>query len=129
MPLSPEVYAKLLGERIARYGSHVWLVNTGWTGGPYVVGSRMKIAHTRAMIHAALDDSLGSVQTVQDPFFGLHVPVSCPGIPPELLQTRATWKDASAYDTKARELAGKFAQNIAQFAGSLSTEIRAAGPH
>ena len=129
MPLSPEVYAKLLGERIARYGSHVWLVNTGWTGGPYGVGSRMKIAYTRAMIHAALDDSLASVQYAQDPLFGLHVPVSCPGVPPELLRPRDTWQSTALYDEKARELAGKFSQNFAQFAGKLSPEIMAAGPH
>ena len=102
----PTLYARLLGERIAAHGADAWLVNTGWTGGPAGGGgSRMSIAYTRAMVAAALDGSLANVETVPDPVFGVGVPVSCPGVPPEVLQPRSTWDDPAAYDAKARELA------------------------
>jgi phosphoenolpyruvate carboxykinase (ATP) len=128
MPMQPTVYARLLGERLAKHRVHAWLVNTGWTGGPYGVGSRMKIAHTRAMVHAALDGSLADVATREDPVFGFHVPVSCPGVPPEVLDPRGTWKDPAAYDAKARDLAQLFTKNFEQFAPSVTVEVRAAGP-
>jgi phosphoenolpyruvate carboxykinase (ATP) len=128
MPMSPTVYAKLLGEKIAKHEVDSWLVNTGWTGGPFGVGSRMKIAYTRAMIRAALNGSLAEVKTVTDPVFGLNVPVSCPDVPEDVLNPRNTWKDKNAYDVKAKELAGKFKKNFEQFVSSASAEVQNAGP-
>ena len=128
MPMQPTVYARLLGERLAKHRVSAWLVNTGWTAGPYGVGSRMKIAHTRAMIRAALDGSLADVATRQDPVFGFHVPTSCPGVPAEVLDPRGTWKDVAAYDAKSRDLAELFKRNFEQFAPSVSPDVRAAGP-
>jgi len=128
MPLHPGAYAHLLGEKIRRHGARVWLVNTGWTGGPYGVGSRMKLAHTRRMVRAALHGELDDVPTVEDPVFGLAVPRQVPGVPDGVLQPRQTWKDPQAYDAKAQELAEMFARNFEQFADGVSAEIRAAGP-
>jgi phosphoenolpyruvate carboxykinase (ATP) len=129
MPLAPTVYATLLGEKIARHGSDSWLVNTGWSGGPPGVGSRMAIAHTRAIIRAALNGSLASAPTVIDPIFGLRVPTTCPEVPPEILDPRTTWKDKSAYDAKAKDLAEKFRKNFESFAASAPEGVRRAGPH
>jgi phosphoenolpyruvate carboxykinase (ATP) len=129
MPLAPTVYAKLLGERIARHKTSTWLVNTGWSGGPFGVGSRIKIAHTRAMIRAALTGMLDGVKTAADPVFGLHVPVSCPDVPAGILNPRDTWADTAAYDVKAAELAVKFKNNFEQFAPDASEAVRSAGPH
>jgi phosphoenolpyruvate carboxykinase (ATP) len=128
MPMAPTVYATLLGERLAKHHVHVWLVNTGWSGGPYGVGSRMKISHTRAMIRAALTGSLATVPTVQDPIFGLHVPNTVPGVPAEVLTPRNTWADKALYDTKAKELAARFKSNFEQFASSVTQAVRDAGP-
>ncbi len=128
MPMAPAVYATLLGERLAKHHVHVWLVNTGWTGGPYGTGSRMKIVYTRAMIRAALNGSLITTPTAQDPVFGLHVPAAVPGVPPELLTPRNTWVDKAAYDAKAGELAVRFKNNFEQFADSVSQAVRDAGP-
>ena len=128
MPMKPTVYANLLGERLAQHHVHVWLVNTGWSGGPYGVGSRMKIAYTRAMIREALNGTLTDVPTVADPVFGLHIPASVPGVPSEVLTPRNTWSDKAAYDAKAGELAGRFKSNFEQFAGSVAPSVRAAGP-
>ena len=128
MPLPPTVYADLLGRRLAEHRTACWLVNTGWTGGPYGTGSRMKIAYTRAMVRAALGGALAEVETVQDPVFGLHVPVSCPGVPEEILNPRGTWSDGAAYDAKAAELAAKFRKNFEQFAPLTRPEVAAAGP-
>src|SRR5512139_3463671 len=108
MALSPVVYARLLGEKIARHEVGVWLVNTGWKGGLYGVGRRMSIAHTRAMVNAALRGQLQGVPTKEDPFFGLQVPQECPGVPAEVLNPRKTWSDPLAYDAQARRLAGMF---------------------
>lgn len=131
MVLHPGVYAKLLGEKIARHGAHVWLVNTGWTGGAYGVGSRMKIAHTRAMIHAALGGELaeGKVAYVHDPVFNLAIPTSCPGVPSEVLQPRTTWGDQAAYDVQAGKLAQMFIENFKAFESGVSDEVKAAGPN
>jgi phosphoenolpyruvate carboxykinase (ATP) len=129
MVLHPTVYAKFLGEKIARHDSRVWLVNTGWTGGPYGVGSRMKIAHTRAMIRAALSGQLDDVNYVADPIFNVEVPQSCPGVPDEVLNPRATWKSASDYDAQARKLARMFSDNFKTFDTDASADIKAAGPH
>ena len=124
----PSVCGELLRERINRYQSTVWLVNTGWTGGPPGVGHRMKIAHTRAMVSAVLSDALRDVPTEHDPVFRVHIPVACPGVPPEVLQPRNTWADKAAYDAKARELAKAFAENFKQFAASVDPQVAAAGP-
>ncbi len=132
LPLHPTVYARLLGERLAEHKAQVWLVNTGWSGGPYGVGQRMKIAYTRAMVHAALNGELDEVPTELDPIFGLPMPVACPAVPDEVLNPRNTWADKEAYDQKARELAGLFVKNFEQFLvihDSFDMQaIRAAGP-
>ncbi len=128
LPLHPNVYAKLLGERIAQHKSNVWLVNTGWTGGPYGVGSRMKIAHTRAMISAALSGALDKVAYRTDAVFNIAVPVECPGVPTAVLDPRSTWSDAAAYDAQARKLATMFVENFKTFADAVTPEVLAAGP-
>ena len=124
----PSVYAELLRERITHHQSTVWLVNTGWSGGPAGVGQRMKIAYTRAMVRAALNGSLRDVPTESDPIFGVHVPVSCPGVPPEVLKPRNTWVDKDAYDRQARDLALRLIENFKQFVGTVDPKVVAAGP-
>ena len=128
MALAPTVYARLLGEKIARHRVHVWLVNTGWSGGPYGVGTRMPIAHTRAMVHAALNGALRDVPTRPDPIFGVAVPTACPGVPAEVLNPRATWDDPAAYDAQARKLAAMFVENFAAYTDQVAPEVCAAGP-
>jgi phosphoenolpyruvate carboxykinase (ATP) len=128
MAQHPSVYAELLGKKIAEHNSSVWLVNTGWTGGPYGVGSRMKIAYTRAMINAALNGDLNDAEYKVDPIFGVAVPTSCPNVPSEVLTPRKTWSDGDAYDAQARKLAGMFVENFKQFEAEVSEEIKAAGP-
>jgi phosphoenolpyruvate carboxykinase (ATP) len=128
MVWEPNVYARLLGERIAKHHVKVWLVNTGWTGGPFGVGSRMKIAYTRAMITAALSGALDGVEYKIDPVFNLDVPQSCPGVPAEVLNPRATWADQAAYDEQAKKLAAMFDENFKAFAASASDAVKAAGP-
>jgi phosphoenolpyruvate carboxykinase (ATP) len=128
MVLHPTVYANFLGRRIARHDVRVWLVNTGWTGGPYGVGSRMAIGHTRAMIHAALHGALDHAQYVTHPVFNLDVPQSCPDVPAEVLNPRNTWKDPAAYDDQAARLAHMFAENFKTFEGEVAPDIRSAGP-
>jgi phosphoenolpyruvate carboxykinase (ATP) len=124
----PSRYAELLRDKIDEYESAVWLVNTGWSGGPYGVGQRMKIAHTRAMISAVLEDRLREVATAPDPIFGVHVPVMCPGVPAKVLQPRNTWADPAAYDAQAIDLARRFADNFKQFSGMVAAEVAASGP-
>lgn len=124
----PVVYAEMLSEKIKNHGSDVWLVNTGWSGGPYGVGERMKISFTRAMIHAALDGSLAQVETQIDPFFQLAVPVSCPNVPDEVLNSRNTWKDKEAYDAQANKLAQMFQENFKRFGETVPDEIAGTGP-
>jgi phosphoenolpyruvate carboxykinase (ATP) len=128
MALSPTVYANLLGAKIARHKVDVWLVNTGWSGGPYGVGQRMKISYTRAMINAALNGELRDIPTTRDPNFGIAVPTSCPNVPAEVLNPRNTWADKAAYDTQARALASMFIDNFKAFAGEVSSEVNLAGP-
>jgi phosphoenolpyruvate carboxykinase (ATP) len=128
MVLSPAVYARLLGEKIARHGVNVWLVNTGWSGGPYGVGARMKISFTRAMVRAALDGSLAAVATAPHPVFGVHVPKECPGVPSNVLDPRSTWSDSAAYDAQAKKLARMFTENFAAFEKEVSPEVAGAGP-
>jgi phosphoenolpyruvate carboxykinase (ATP) len=128
LALRPVVYAHLLGEKIAEHEVNVWLVNTGWTGGAYGVGQRMPIRDTRALIHAALDGSLAEIPTETEPYFGLNVPVSCPGVAFEILNPINTWADKAAYDEQARKVAQMFAENFAAFADTVSATVRAAGP-
>ena len=128
LPLPPGVYARALGERIARHQSKVWLVNTGWTGGPFGVGGRMKIGYTRAMINAALNGELDSVQYERDPIFNVDVPLSCPNVPAEVMKPRNTWTDKAAYDAQAEKLARMFVDNFRTFQASVTDEVRAAGP-
>lgn len=128
MPLHPGVYAGLLGEKIEQHGSQVWLVNTGWTGGPYGVGNRMKLAYTRRMISAVLNGELDEVPTFTEPFFGLAIPSHVSGVPEEVLNPRDTWPDKEGYNAQARQLVEMFRQNFKQFEDGVSAEIKAAGP-
>ena len=128
MPLHPCVYAKLLGEKIEEHNVTCWLVNTGWSGGPYGVGSRIKIAYTRAMVDAALGGALREAPTRIDPTFGFESITRCPDVPEELLDPRAAWKDPKAYDAKAQELAVKFRENFVQFADCEPKEVAEGGP-
>jgi phosphoenolpyruvate carboxykinase (ATP) len=128
MVLSPTVYANLLKEKISQHKVNVWLVNTGWSGGPYGVGQRMKIGHTRAMVNAALNGQLTNVPAVMDPVFKVSVPLSCPGVPSEALNPRNTWADKTAYDQQARKLAKMFIENFTTFEGQVSAEVVQAGP-
>lgn len=113
--LHPQLYARLLGEKLKAHHAQVWLINTGWTAGAYGIGHRMKIQHTRAMLHAALDGKLDHVTTKTDPIFALHVPVAVPGVPDQVLRPRETWADKGAYDAQAQKLARMFDANYAQF--------------
>ena len=123
LPLHPTRYAELLGEKMKKHEVNVWLVNTGWSGGVYGTGKRIKLAYTRAMIGAALRGELNSVAYSRHPVFGLRMPVECPGVPGEILDPRNTWTDTEAYDRKARELAKAFASNFKQFEELASPEI------
>ncbi|PTM57576.1 phosphoenolpyruvate carboxykinase (ATP) [Desmospora activa] len=127
LPRPAKVYAEMLGEKIARHRARVYLVNTGWSGGAYGVGERMKLAHTRAMVKAALNGSLDQATFTPDPVFGVYVPDSCPGVPANILQPRRTWADPTAYDQKAQELAHRFQENFARFT-DVSETIQNAGP-
>ncbi|MDH3222781.1 MAG: phosphoenolpyruvate carboxykinase (ATP) [Gemmatimonadota bacterium] len=128
LPQHPSVYADMLGEKIRTHGARVWLVNTGWTGGGHGVGTRMDLAHTRAMVSAALSGTLESVSTTPDPVFGLHIPESVPGVPAQVLAPRGTWADKDAYDAAAGRLAEMFKKNFAKFQGRVSDSVNAAGP-
>ena len=126
MSLRPAVYAEMLGRRLHEHSAQVWLVNTGWFGGPYGTGKRMKLAYTRAMVSAALSGTLSQVEFETDPAFGLTVPKSCPGVPPEFLNARNAWSDKAAYDRAAADLSARFAKNFEQF--DAPENIRKAGP-
>jgi phosphoenolpyruvate carboxykinase (ATP) len=117
----------MLGKLIDRHGSRVWLVNTGWSGGAYGVGKRMKLSHTRAMVRAALAGQLDDTATYTDPIFGLAIPERIAGIPDAVLRPRDTWSDAAAYDAQAHKLAEMFRKNFEKF-GAVDPAIRAAGP-
>ncbi len=129
MPRHPSVYAKLLGEKIAASGANCWLVNTGWSGGAYGVGERMKIAHTRAMIRAILDGSLATAGATADPNFGLLVPENCPDVPQGVLNPKDTWSDKGAYDQMAHEVAKRFESNFEQFNAYVDDGVKAAAIH
>jgi phosphoenolpyruvate carboxykinase (ATP) len=128
MPLHPGRYAEMLGEKIRRHGTPVWLINTGWSGGPYGVGARIPLEHTRRMVEAALSGELEGVEMREDPLFGLRVPIEVAGVPGELLDPRGTWDDKIAYDERAAKLADMFEENFVKYADGVTAEIAAAGP-
>jgi phosphoenolpyruvate carboxykinase (ATP) len=128
IPVHPNRYAQLLGEKIDRHGARVWLVNTGWTGGPHGEGHRMALGYTRRMISAILTGELDQSQTFHEPFFNLEVPVHIDGVPDGLLNPRKTWQDPERYDAQAARLVKMFAENFQQFANQVSSKILAAGP-
>ena len=124
----PTVYAQLLEKKIQQHNSTCWLVNTGWTGGPYGTGERMEIKYTRALLNAALDGSLVNVEMIRDPLFGFQVPVEVPGVPSEVLNPRNTWSDPAAFDAQASKLADLFNENFEQFKDNVPENVIAAGP-
>ncbi|MEG0449931.1 MAG: phosphoenolpyruvate carboxykinase (ATP) [Lysinibacillus sp.] len=126
LPLPATVYAEMLGKKIDEHGAQVFLVNTGWTGGEYGTGSRMKLSYTRTMVRAAIDGKLNNVETTQDAVFGLHIPTAVEGVPTEILNPRDAWTDKAAYDKKATELAGLFNDNFNQFS-NVSEAIKSQG--
>jgi phosphoenolpyruvate carboxykinase (ATP) len=128
LPQEPAVYAEMLGERLERHGATVWLVNTGWTGGPFGEGERMPISATRALLHAALSGGLHGAEYRTDPNFGFEVPIAADGVDTSLLDPRSTWRDPEAYDRKARDLARMFRENFDQFAAEAGERVAAAGP-
>jgi len=129
LPLNPVTYARLLGDKLKEHDVNVWLVNTGWTGGPYGVGKRMKLKYTRAMITAALNGELDNVSYQEHPVFNLHMPLSCPNVPDNILNPRNTWADRDSYDEKANNLAVSFARNFERHAAHSDSEIINAGPN
>jgi phosphoenolpyruvate carboxykinase (ATP) len=129
MPRHPTVYAGMLGELMRHHEADCWLVNTGWSGGPYGTGQRIRLRYTRAMLHAALDGKLAEVGFRKHRDFGLLMPESCPDVPREILDPKATWDDAEAYDRTAQELAGRFEANFERFAPHVGAEVRAAAIH
>jgi phosphoenolpyruvate carboxykinase (ATP) len=128
LPLHPGKYAQMLGKKMQENNVNVWMINTGWTGGPYGIGNRMKLKFTRAMITAALEGELDTMITEKHPVFGVAVPVACPGVPSDILNPRNTWSDKNAYDEKAKYLAGLFIKNFEKYADGVSKEILAAAP-
>ncbi len=128
LPLHPTRYAELLRDKLARHGSEVWLVNTGWSGGPFGVGARIPLAETRALVGAVLEGSLEGAAFAADPVFGLRVPQSVPGVRPGLLRPRETWPDPAAFDAQARRLAGLFRSNFEAYAAQVSEAVRQGGP-
>jgi phosphoenolpyruvate carboxykinase (ATP) len=128
LPLKPGTYAEMLGEKISEHGAGVFLVNTGWTGGPFGVGKRMDLKHTRSMVRAAVAGTLDGVETKRHRIFNLDVPVSCPDVPDDVLDPQSTWRDPRAYEDKARELAQMFVKNFDRFAADLPPRVVEAGP-
>ena len=128
LPRHPGVYAAMLADRLERHDVPIWLVNTGWTGGPYGTGQRMAIDHTRNMVRAAVSGALDEVACRTDSVFGFQIPTSVPGVPEQLLDPRGTWPDAAAYDQRARKLAAMFIDNFRAYADGVSAAVRAAGP-
>jgi phosphoenolpyruvate carboxykinase (ATP) len=128
LPLHPHVYADLLGEKIARRQVKVWLINTGWTGGPYGFGHRILLPYTRAMVMAALTQELESIRFSQEEHFGLWIPETCPGVPGDILNPIRTWTDPEAYQRQVQNLVARFAENFAQFSGAVAAEVAQADP-
>jgi phosphoenolpyruvate carboxykinase (ATP) len=129
LPLNPITYAGLLIDRIRTHEPSIWLVNTGWTGGPYGVGHRISLKHTRAIVDAITSGGLDDVQMTEHPVFGFAVPVSCPNVSSDLLDPRSTWTDGNGYDAEAARLAASFRENFTRFADEVSPDVRAAGPN
>ena len=129
LPQPPTVYARLLGEKLERHGAAAWLINTGWTGGPFGEGHRMPIQATRALLGAVLAGELDGVEFRRDQVFGFEVPVTAPAVDESLLDPRSTWADPEAYDRKARELAQMFVDNFEQKHAAAPPEVRAAAPN
>ena len=129
LPLYPQVYAKLLGEKIQKYRTNVWLINTGWTGGSFGTGSRIRLPFTRLMIRAALEKNLDGIPMRKDPIFNLSYPEECPGVPSEILNPAATWKDIQAYNHTAFSLAEHFKTNFVQFERTVDPAVKNAGPN
>jgi phosphoenolpyruvate carboxykinase (ATP) len=127
MPLHAKVYAEMLGRKIDQYQTEVFLVNTGWSGGPYGVGRRINLTYTRAMVRAALTGTLDMIDFVNDGIFNLEIPVTCPGVPAEILDPKSTWPDRIKYESSARRLARLFVKNFEKF-GKMPKEIQKAGP-
>ena len=128
MPMHPGVYADLLSSKMDEHGSTAWLINTGWSGGPYGVGNRMKIKYTRAMLNAALDGELDNVDYIKDDRFGFEIPTSCPGVPSEVLIPKQTWDSGEDYDATADKLAGMFNENFKRYSAGVSDEVNSAAP-
>jgi phosphoenolpyruvate carboxykinase (ATP) len=128
LPLHPAKYATLLGEKLKKNKVNVWLLNTGWVGGKYGVGSRIKLSYTRALINAALTGELDKVEYGETPYFKLHFPKACPGVPTEILEPKNAWKDKAEFDKTAQTLAGNFVKNFEQYASGTSADILAAAP-
>jgi phosphoenolpyruvate carboxykinase (ATP) len=129
MPLSPLRYAKMFGQKMERNGTRVYLINTGWTGGPYGVGRRMELASTRLMVSAALDGSVEESEFVHDPIFNVDIPQRIDGVPSQVLNPRDTWMDKAAYDETARKVAQMFIDNAAAKYPDMEPAVRDAGPH
>jgi phosphoenolpyruvate carboxykinase (ATP) len=129
MPRPPTVYAEMLRDLMRRHEVDCWLVNTGWSGGPYGKGERMSLRHTRAMLHAALEGELANVPFRRHPDFELMIPEACPGVPSEVLDPKATWADPKAYERTARDVAKRFEDNFARFAPYVGEEVKSAGIH
>jgi phosphoenolpyruvate carboxykinase (ATP) len=128
LPLPATTYAEMLSGRLRGHGTRVWLVNTGWTGGPYGTGKRMDLDHTRTMVRAAVSGRLDAVRTREEPFFGLRVPTSVPNVPTRVLDPRGTWESGEDYDEQAKKLASLFRENFTRFEADVSDEVREAGP-
>ena len=128
MPMDPSIYANMLGERIEKYNTKVYLVNTGWTGGPYGVGSRMKLKYTRAMVTAALNGTFDDVEYKHDEVFNVDIPQTCPNVPSEIMNPRDTWEDKAAYDAQAKKLAKMFQDNFTKKYPNMPKNIAEAGP-
>jgi len=126
LPLAPRLYAEMLGKRLQQHGAACWLVNTGWSGGKFGIGKRMSIKVSRALVHAALNGDLDQVEFITEPAFGLQIPLTCPGVPSEVLNPRNAWADKGEYDRTAADLATRFQANFTQFDAPES--VRAAGP-
>jgi phosphoenolpyruvate carboxykinase (ATP) len=124
----PAYYAELLARKMERYGATAWLLNTGWVGGPYGVGKRISIRHTRNLLTAALDGSLLNVEYYTDPVFGFQVPKTCPNVPDDVLYPAKAWHSQEQYDQKYHQLAARFIENFKKFADHTSPEVREAGP-
>ncbi len=128
LPLHPGRYAQMLGEKMRKHDVNVWMINTGWSGGPYGIGHRMSLPHTRAMITAALEGKLQDVAYEAHPIFGMLMPTSCPNVPSDILNPRNTWSDQAAYDERAKDLARQFVKNFEKYASGVSQEILEAAP-